>query len=132
MENSLNKPFKAISGLVEPGDKRGTSLGFPTANLTLIDSEARPADGVYACHAQISGEDVVYIGALHVGPRPTFEGATASVEVHLLSFPYRELYGATISCTNLTFIRSIGKFNDETELIDALTDDANRARQLLA
>lgn len=131
MEKSPPKPLESISGLVEPGDGRGAKLGFPTANLKLDNHQERPSKGIYACYAQINDEKVRYKAALHSGPRPTFSGAASSIEVHLIHFPYRTLYGEKITCTGLVFIRDIKKFTSVKMLLEAITNDIYQAERLL-
>lgn len=119
-------------GLVVHGDGRGTKMGFPTANLELHKESQKPADGVYACLANILPDDNVYKVVLHVGPRPTFKDALATVEVHLIGFPYCKLYGSEIKVFSLVYIREIKKFSSAEDLVLALTKDIKKAQQLLS
>jgi len=119
-------------GTVIPGDGRGAKIGFPTANLKLHRQSEKPVNGVYACRAQILPNDTVYKAVLHIGPRPTFAGATNTVEVHLMDFPRRQLYGIKIKIFSLFYIRQIKKFPNPEELVLALTQDIKIARQLLS
>lgn len=119
-------------GTVIPGDGRGTKIGFPTANLKLRQQSHQPINGVYACLTQILPDDAVYKAVLHVGPRPTFKGASATVEVHLMDFPQRKLYDSEIKISSLSYIRQIKKFSSPEKLALALTQDIKIARQLLS
>ncbi|CAN5688928.1 bifunctional riboflavin kinase/FAD synthetase [soil metagenome] len=79
----LGRPFE-IEGTVEPGDRRGRTLGFPTANLAT--AHALPAFGVYACDAVLP-DGSVFPAAVNVGPRPTIAGAKPTLEAHLIIAP---------------------------------------------
>jgi riboflavin kinase/FMN adenylyltransferase len=76
----LGRPFE-IEGLVVEGDKRGRTIGFPTANITMPSGLVRPAGGVYAVRCSVDG--VVMDGVSNVGTRPTFGGGPETIEVHL-------------------------------------------------
>ena len=119
-------------GTVVHGDGRGTKIGFPTANLKLHNQSQKPANGIYACLAQILPDDITYEAVLHIGPRPTFKGATATIEVHLIDFPHRKLYGSEIKTFSLLHIRPIKKFSSPEELKLAINQDIKTARQLLS
>lgn len=120
------------TGIVQKGDQRGTSLGFPTANITLEDSSGALQEGVFAARAMIAGNPTLYAGALHVGPRPTFPGASSSVEIHLINFPIRDLYGEKISFAVIEKIRDIEKFNSEEDLVQAIRQDVQKATEILS
>jgi riboflavin kinase / FMN adenylyltransferase len=124
--------IKQLIGTVVAGDGRGMSIGFPTANLKLNEEAEKPTDGVYACLVQVLPDDVVYQAILHVGPRPTFRGAEASVEVHILDFKQRTLYGSELRAFSFYYIRSNEKFSSSKELIDAITQDSETAKELLS
>jgi riboflavin kinase/FMN adenylyltransferase len=79
----LGRPYR-LEGEVVPGDRRGRLIGFPTANL--LTDLMLPADGVYAARA-ILPDGRILPAALNVGERPTFGGATRTVEAHILSAP---------------------------------------------
>jgi riboflavin kinase/FMN adenylyltransferase len=75
-----------LDALVVPGDRRGRTIGFPTANIVPVADAPdflAPHDGVYACLA-ILPDDRVVPAAVNVGKRPTFNGMQRSVEAHLL------------------------------------------------
>ena len=120
------------SGVVEKGDQRGTGLGFPTANITLDDSSIALEEGVFAARAMIAGDPTIYAGALHVGPRPTFPGASASIELHIIRFQPRNLYNEKISFTVIEKIRDVEKFNSTEELIIAIKNDVVAATKTLS
>ena len=119
-----------ISGKVVHGKGFGKKLGFPTANLELIQGEERPAEGIYACWAKIGEEK--FGGALHVGPRPAISDETPTIEVHILDFDERDLYGQTISLQLVQRLRDVQKFDSLQELAQAIAQDCNEARTYLA
>lgn len=122
-----NNPW--LIGTVIRGDGRGRQLGFPTANLKLDREELRPADGIYAAWAEI--ENKIHPAVAHVGPRPTFPGATATIEVHLLDFPDRDLYDQFLKIHFVQKIRDIARFDSVEELVAAIQQDCATARRVL-
>lgn len=121
-----------MTGTIVHGDGRGAKIGFPTANLKLHKQSQKPVNGVYACRAQILPDDIMYKAVLHIGPRPTFKGAKVTVEVYLMDFPQRKLYGSNIKIFSLFYIRQIKKFSSPEKLVLAITQDIKTARQLLS
>src|SRR3954453_17027973 len=80
----LGAPFQ-MRGRVIHGDKRGRTLGYPTANVRPEPGLVFPDHGVYACRAQVGGQN--RMAAVNVGVRPTFEtGRGLLVEAYLLDF----------------------------------------------
>ena len=123
----LGRPH-AIRGVVIPGDQRGRTIGFPTANLEL-DAELVPPAGVYAVRARADA------GAWHpavanLGVRPTFDGGRFLVEVHLLDFR-GDLYGAQMEVSFIERIRDERRFNDPTALTNQIRRDVAEARDRL-
>ncbi len=91
----LGQPY-FIKGIVIHGDKRGRTIGFPTANVGLNNSYIVPPTGVYAVKAEVNGE--VYNGVCNIGYKPTFyekRPEQPSIEVNLFDFD-QEVYGAAI------------------------------------
>jgi riboflavin kinase/FMN adenylyltransferase len=90
-EAVLGRPYE-LSGTVVPGDRRGRTLGFPTANVRA--EQVAPDGGVYACVAVLP-DGSTHPSAVHVGPRPTFD-VEPRVEAHILGLPTSHGYdGAT-------------------------------------
>jgi riboflavin kinase/FMN adenylyltransferase len=129
-ETMLGRPFE-LRGTVVQGDQRGRTIGFPTANVTLLDDMARPANGVYACW-YVAPDGVRHPAAVNVGVRPTFyESADAAVlEAHLLDFD-GDLYGQEARVQFHHFLRSERRFAGIDELRDQLGIDIVEARNLL-
>lgn len=119
------------SGIVEKGDQRGTGLGFPTANITLSDTATTLDEGVFTARAMIAGDPTLYAGALHIGPRPTFPGASSSVELHIINFAPKNLYGETIHFSVIEKIRDVQKFESTQDLVSAIQNDVKKATEIL-
>ena len=126
----LGRAFE-IRGTVLRGDQRGKSIGFPTANVALLEGMARPANGVYACtYRHPDGSE--YSAAANVGVRPTFyENAEGAVlEAHLLDFE-GDLYETEARVSFRHFLRSERRFNGIDELRAQLDSDVEVVRTLL-
>lgn len=114
----------SISGVVEGGDRRGRTIGFPTANLGGVP-EVLPPRGVYAVFA---GDRP---GVMNLGVRPTVDGANLRVEVHLFDFD-GDLYGQSMRVHLVSRIRDEKKFSGLDELRAQIALDAEAARRSLA
>lgn len=125
---ALGRPYQ-LGGIVVRGDGRGRGIGFPTANLALDPDLVVPATGVYAGHALLDGSWVPAV--TNVGLRPTFDGTTRTVEVHLLDVD-RDLYGRTLAFRFLHRLRSEQRFDGVEALVAQIGADVARARGLLA
>ncbi|MEQ8247383.1 MAG: bifunctional riboflavin kinase/FAD synthetase [Alphaproteobacteria bacterium] len=122
----------AIDGVVQHGDARGRDLGFPTANLAL-GAYLQPSLGIYAVRAAVDhgGESTWYDGAANLGLRPTFDGRTILLEVHLLDFS-GDLYGKRMDVAMIEYLRPEERFADLDSLIVQMRTDCANARQILA
>jgi riboflavin kinase/FMN adenylyltransferase len=111
----------AISGNVIEGDKRGRTLGFPTANLQPDSSRKLiPQNGIYFVRVEVLG--TLWFGMASVGVRPTFyTNGQRLVETNILEFD-REIYGEHITFTFLKRLRDELKF----ESVDALVEQMNK------
>lgn len=118
----------AVVGEVVHGEKRGRTIGFPTANVAVWSEQIIPANGVYAGWAKLGDE--TFKAVTNIGIRPTFEGDNVTVEAHLLDFD-RDIYGQEIELTFETHLRAEKKFNGIEELIAQIKSDADSARQYL-
>ncbi len=128
----LGRPYE-IRGEVIRGDQRGRTLGFPTANLRLVDY-LRPANGVYAARARWreGGEELGCTGVANVGVRPTFGGGIEPLlEVHLFDFA-GDLYGQTMAVEMIDYLRPEKKFDGLEQLRAQILEDCARARRMLA
>lgn len=115
-----------IRGQVERGAGRGHDLGFPTANLTAIDTLI-PQAGVYAGRAIVDGQQLP--AAIHVGSNPTFQDDQNKVEVHILKFE-QQLYGKQIQVVFDGRLRGITKFDSREQLIQQIQSDLERVEQV--
>ena len=122
----------AIDGRVQDGDKRGRTIGFPTANLP-IDDLLQPKLGVYAVRVRIEdGPDKRrHDGVANIGIRPTIGTEHALFEVHLLDYS-GDLYGRHLHAEIVEFIRPERKFAGLDALKSQIAQDAATARQTLA
>ena len=117
------KPF--IQGTVISGDRRGNTIGFPTANIALDNNLVVPANGVYSVHMQVNGD--VYLGVANIGTKPTFKsGSERNLEVHLLDFN-GDLYGQEVTVNFLRRLRSEQRFNSVNELVNQIQQDIKMA-----
>jgi riboflavin kinase/FMN adenylyltransferase len=120
-----------VRGVVEHGDHRGRTIGFPTANVAVPGDIMLPSDGVYAGWYKRANGDV-HPAAINLGRRPTFydENGLRLLEAHLLDFD-GDLYGehATVSFTE--WLRGEVKFPSVDALVQQLRQDVGAARQAL-
>ena len=123
----LGRPY-AVEGDVIRGSGRGAELGWPTANLELVN-ELIPRSGVYVGEARFGGEQS-YAAAVNVGTRPTVEaqGAETVVEAHLLEFD-RRCYGERIELAFLERLREERRFPGLAELRDQIAKDVRATRE---
>lgn len=125
-EQMLGRPF-IIAGKVLHGDKRGRTIGFPTANLRLKRCKA-PVNGVFAVIVYFDGQQ--FTGVANIGHRPTVDGQRSQLEVHLFNFS-QNLYGRFISVALKHKIRDEMKFDSFELLHKQIQQDALKAQQLL-
>jgi riboflavin kinase/FMN adenylyltransferase len=125
----LTRPF-AIRGIVEHGDKRGRTIGYPTANLA-IDSYLRPKYGIYAVTGRILATGEVLQGAANIGIRPQFEPPKELLEPFFFDFS-GDLYGQEIEVAFHHFLRGEAKFDGLDALIEQMDKDCAEARRLLS
>lgn len=123
----LGRPFE-IEGNVVPGDERGRTIGFPTANITMPEGLVKPATGVYAVRCEVEGRP--YLGVSNVGTRPTFGGGEETIEVHLLD-TNEDLYGKTMRVQFIDRLRSEQHFDSVEDLVQQITSDVDQAREVL-
>jgi riboflavin kinase/FMN adenylyltransferase len=125
--NLLGRPF-SVSGVVVHGDKRGRTIGFPTANIEVPNAMCLPADGVYSGIIK-RADGSSHVCAINLGRRPTFfEHADHSLlEAHLLDFD-GDLYGERVSVTFEHFLRSERKFEGLESIKTQLQLDVAAAR----
>jgi len=123
----LGRPWE-IRGPVSHGDKRGRTIGFPTANVPL-GRHLEPARGVYAVLVTLADGRVVP-GVANIGLRPTVGGSESRVEAHLFNFA-GDLYGQEVGVALLHFLRPEQRFSGLPALVAQIAADAAIARRLL-
>jgi riboflavin kinase/FMN adenylyltransferase len=126
----LGRPFE-IEGVVEHGEKRGRTLGFPTANID-IGGYVHPALGVYAVRAAIGsdGEPEWLDGVAYFGDRPTVDGKGLLLEVNLFDFD-GDLYGQIMRVALIEYLRGDHKFDSLEALKVQIAEDDVTARRIL-
>jgi riboflavin kinase/FMN adenylyltransferase len=125
----LGRSF-ALRGTVVEGDKRGRTIGFPTANMQIDPLQIVPADGVYACRAFLADGSAYLPAVTNIGVRPTFDGLRRTVEAHLLDWS-GDLYGQVVRLTFEQRLRGEQKFASIDDLVAQIRRDADAARSLL-
>lgn len=126
----LGAPF-VVTGEVVHGDKRGRTLGYPTANLVPPEGYVVPGHGVYACRAVLA-DGTVRTAATNVGVRPTFvTGRGELIEAFLVDFD-DDIYGAQLQVEFLRRLRGEKRFASVQELIDQMARDVDAARAIAA
>jgi riboflavin kinase/FMN adenylyltransferase len=126
----LGAPF-AVDGEVQHGDKRGRTLGFPTANLVPKPGFVVPGHGVYACRVQLADGTLV-AAATNVGVRPQFvTGRGELIEAFLIDWS-GDLYGQKIRIEFLRRLRGERRFDSVDALVEQMGRDVDEARKLSA
>lgn len=122
-----------FSGLVRHGDKRGRTIGFPTANLKPDDpAKLLPADGVYAVQVSLSeadGDAYTKTGMMNIGLRPTVDGTRHLAEVNLFDFN-ADIYGRVLTVRVVARIREERRFSGLEALQSQLSADREMAMKL--
>ena len=123
----LGRPYR-ISGRVVHGDKRGSSIGFATANIEL-HRYFSPVEGIFS--GRVYGLEKEPLDAVvYVGSRPVYKGDKVVLEVHILDYD-QELYGHSLQVEFLEKLRGEGHFDSEEELIAQIKLDIDSARTSL-
>jgi riboflavin kinase/FMN adenylyltransferase len=126
--SELGRPW-AVRGIVAHGDKRGRTIGFPTANLAL-GRHLEPARGVYAVTIRLPNGQLTG-GVANIGRRPTVnEGPESRLEVNIFDFA-GDLYGAELTVALRSFLRAERRFSGLPELQAQIAADAAEARRVL-
>jgi riboflavin kinase / FMN adenylyltransferase len=124
----LGAPF-GMRGNVAHGDKRGRTLGFPTANLVPDPRHAVPDHGIYACRASVPGVGE-WTAAVSIGVRPTFvTGRGLLVEAFLLDFE-GDIYGRELRLDFLERLRGERRFDSVEALVEQMGRDVSETRRI--
>lgn len=120
----LERPFE-ITGVVNHGDARGRTIGFPTANIALR-GYIRPAFGVYVVNMILPNGDIIP-GVANLGLRPTVAGDAPRLEVHLFNFD-DDIYDYKVSVQFIEMLRQEKKFDGLDALKAQIARDSEQAR----
>jgi riboflavin kinase/FMN adenylyltransferase len=116
-----------ISGRVIHGEKKGRTIGFPTANV-LLNRCQTPITGVFAVKLNIDG--TLYTGVANIGSRPTVNGQRKQLEVHIFDFA-GSIYGQHITVVPVARIRDEKRFSSLEALREQIALDVAKAKQIL-
>lgn len=119
-----------LTGKVVKGHQLGRKIGFPTANINILDlDKILPREGVYAVRMEVQGKE--YMGMANLGRRPTVEDdGEPSLEVHIIDFQ-GDIYGCSARVEFVERVRSECHFGSLEELSKALRDDLDRVKMIL-
>jgi len=126
----LGHPF-VIDGEVIPGSQVGRTIGYPTANVALPESQVVPADGIYVVHARIDGELLDRPAMTYIGTRPALNTGSRLIETHLVDFE-GDLYGRGLATSFLTQLRPDSDFVSIEALVAQLQQDEADTRAYLS
>ena len=139
---ALGRPV-SVRGVVQRGDSRGRELGFPTANVPTSSNAAVPADGVYAGSLRVLDQadpddiDDPMPAAISVGVNPTFAGErNRRVEAYVIDGAGADggdldLYDREVEVVFVQRLRGTLRFESVDDLVAAMRDDVDRAREVL-
>ena len=127
-EQLLGRPYRMM-GRVAHGDKRGRTIGFPTANI-FLHRHRTPIQGVFA--VEVFGLDREPVqGVANVGTRPTVDGTRSLLEVHLFDFD-QDIYGRHVAVDFLHRLRDERRFDSFEALMQQIRRDVEAARAWFA
>jgi riboflavin kinase/FMN adenylyltransferase len=134
---ALGRPWR-VTGTVVGGAKRGTGMGYPTANLPMPRGTAL-AHGIFAVRLTVeepgaARPDVTAVwhdGAAYLGTRPTFDDGKPVLEVFVLDFD-GDLYGRTVAVEFVDYVRPDRKFDSAEALVAQMDRDVAAVRAMLA
>jgi len=118
----------SLEGRVVEGDRRGHTLGFPTANISMQPEQAMPKDGIYASIARRGRQSMDSV--TNIGVRPTFDGLKRMVETYIMDF-HTDLYGKRLFIQLVARLRDEMRFSSADELKKQMAKDVQEARQRL-
>lgn len=132
----LGRPYR-VMGIVEEGERRGRTIGVPTANIRPLPQRLLPADGVYATWAYLQDDNagLARASVTNIGTRPTVDGHQHRVETHLLDFPGpnepSQLYGQQVAVSFVSRLRAEQRFDSLAELLAQIRRDILATRSVL-
>lgn len=120
-----------FSGTVVHGNKIGRKLGYPTANLKIEDEEKIiPGNGIYAVYASLENSTERMKGMMSIGFRPTVDGKTKVIEVHLFDLE-KEIYGQTLKVYVKKYLREEIKYDNLEDLVKQIDLDKINSLEVL-
>lgn len=130
VELLLGRPYSLVGEVIH-GDKRGRTIGYPTANLKIENAFLLPRIGVYAVEVKIG--DKQYYGMASIGYNPTFtdDRVNTKLEVHIFDFD-ENIYGEKIKVYWKKYIRDEEKFSGIDELVEKLKEDEEQSRKFFS
>lgn len=138
MERDVGKAEKMLGrcpvaeGTVIKGAGRGKNIGIPTANISVINKGAIPADGVYGGHIKLKGDESKWMQcAISVGNQPTFNDGRQFVEAYVFDLD-EDIYGQIVELQFCRFIRVQQRFKDEIELVKQIKQDVEDIKIVLS
>lgn len=118
-----------LTGRVEKGKQLGRTLGYPTANLNIVEKyKLVPKPGVYVVKSVIDG--ITYFGMMNIGTNPTVGGGKQTIETYFFDTEFN-LYDKKIQIELLKRIRDEKKFDSMERLKEAMSDDEDFAREYI-
>ena len=120
--------YPAIDGVVQKGFSRGTSIGFPTANMEIEDLYVIPANGVYIGKIKIENNAKTFPSLINIGNNPTFGYRKTLIEVHILNFR-GDIYSKKITVKFLKYLRNEIKFNRPEDLVNQINIDIEKCME---
>ena len=127
MDSLMGHPF-SLHGYVTSGDKRGSELGFPTANLEIDPKQTLPPEGVYVTRTYISGG--TYKSVTNIGKRPTFGDNPRSIETYVMDYK-GNVYGHEMKIDIVERLRGEIKFDSVEDLKKQISLDIEKAIAIL-
>lgn len=124
----LGHPF-VFEGTVVHGQHIGRTIGFPTVNIMPLEKQVIPARGIYTVKVYLPGRE--FIGVCNIGTRPTVDGKSTEVEVHILDFA-DDIYGAKLDIAFHHRLRNEIKFASIDDLVKQIRCDIEQTRSLMA
>lgn len=126
--NDMLGRYFSLEGRVVTGDRRGRTLGFPTANLKVQPEQAMPKDGIYATLAHLG--DRTLPSVTNIGVRPTFDGLKRLIETFIFDFS-GDVYRRKLTIELVARLRDEMRFNSAGELKEQMTRDVAKAGDIL-
>jgi len=129
LANNLSGHYYTLSGTVVKGQQLGSKIGFPTANLHIVDlNKIIPAAGIYAVLVKTNNEK--FKGMLYIGNRPTLSGTNRSIEVNIFNFD-KNIYGEQLSLQLIKKTREDKTFSSIQEMTIAIEQDRIEVEKVL-